>query len=753
MCSLRSHFLKWTVSLCSFSISAFAVEHPDRDYCPGGLPEPQAQDLALAALEDQYYQSQPPSSMVPPSLNSSPGSQATIFIDFDGHIENHPFWGTTMTATSKGYTVAQQEKIFRIVSELFMPWELNVTTDSTVFLSAPPHQRQRVVIAGNDVVGGSGQAQAWSFSDSSGAAAYVEASGKGVVAVAATAVHEVGHTLGLRHDGDAGGGVSYPYYNTANWAPVMGGTGSNIDYQWNAGDYQDANNPEDDMAIISGAPNNIPYKIDQQSGESSQAGRLTFSGGDIADTSGIIEYHTDVDAWSFKTSGGSADIVVSSSEHYSVLEPEAKLVNLDNGDEYLMTGNRDQVSYQGSLSAGNYLLSVSSGVYFSQVSEGPSNYGSVGSYSISGSLSSPSDFDGLVSQPVLTLVSPQSGDIQLGSIAPYSQKFIFEVSYLGDYQAYLYVNGLPAPLQSEPNNQWTYVHSLALDEELNLQFMVEAQGEWIESSHTFDVSQNNIQRVLPQNMSVLDFSSEVEDDPRYNLSPALAEYSIDDDRATVWAGGVDSIRPFIDPSTGDTVFWDVMSFEDFPHWIELKFDQSYDLAGIQIQGAESIVDNVPDSLELFAWAQGQYQLVLSTRFERGVQLLSLVENEVDILGTDQIKVVLHSSFSGKSVMGLAEIIPLYYLSKDSTVSLKSSRVHQASSMQYFWKQGEALPSDFWALIDSSHEFKVYNLSGRKLWSQKGKSNSKINSLSEGVYFIVGTNSQGLGQMVILNVLP
>ena len=43
---------------------------------------------------------------------------------------------------------------------------------------------------------------------------------------------------------DHTGYLTMVYYETINWAPIMGGTSSNVDYQWNNGDYDEANNLE-----------------------------------------------------------------------------------------------------------------------------------------------------------------------------------------------------------------------------------------------------------------------------------------------------------------------------------------------------------------------------------------------------------------------------------------------------------------------------------------------------------------------------
>lgn len=69
--------------------------------------------------------------------------------------------------------------------------------------------------------------------------------------VAEAISHEVGHTLGLSHDGSA----TAAYYTgqgsgATGWAPIMGVGYYQSLVQWSRGEYTGANNREDDIAII-----------------------------------------------------------------------------------------------------------------------------------------------------------------------------------------------------------------------------------------------------------------------------------------------------------------------------------------------------------------------------------------------------------------------------------------------------------------------------------------------------------------------
>lgn len=704
----------------------------DRNYCAEGYVEFDAQ-----VKSDDSGAIAPPEA--PPIYNSLLGSVNTLFLDFDGHVENHPFWGS-ITAAEATYNQSQYLRLLNFTAEFFRPWDVNITTDSTVYFSTSPDQRLRVVITPSNVVGGSGQAQAWSFADSAGASAFVETPGKNINAVAATIVHEIGHGLGLKHDGTAGGGFSYPYHQTANWAPIMGSTTENIDFQWNNGDYLEANNFEDDMLIISREPNNISFRSDQQGGDLSSAGELRVTGQSIADTSGIIEFHTDVDAWKFKTGGGAVALQVSSYGNYAVLEPEAQLVHIETGDSYELTGGRSGVSFSGSLAAGNYILRVASGTFFTSPSEGPSNYGSVGTYSISGSIANYETNDAISVIPVVELSSPSTLNAQ--SKAGDSLAIEFSVSYSGDYDVYLFVNGTPQSLSDVGGGKWVFFESFFATDQIDALVVIETNGQWFEYEFPIQVSVENLKPILPDDIQVIDFSSEFPENRWLAVGTALAEYAVDGQRETSWSAGPDSLFVTYEANGVDTLFVDVISFEPFPHSIDLSFDQTYPLAGLEIQGRETIIDVIPDSVSVEVFRGGSFQEVGSYKLKRGNRFFILFDGEVDDYLSSQLRLTVHRTFSGRESMGLAEIVPLYYVDDESTSTLSlQSQVNSMSQLSLNF--GEIITPEKLGL--ESQEWRLFNLEGQLLFEQSVVPSSE---LSPGRYFILADN-----QRIILNLNP
>jgi hypothetical protein len=104
--------------------------------------------------------------------------------------------------------------------------------------------------------------------------------------------HEVGHTFGLDHDGMAvpGHPVDDYYKQPGTWAPIMGAAYNPLS-EWSNGDYPNATNTQDDLAVI--AAHGAPLASDDHGGSPGSATAL--AGGPASDARGSIGSRTDVD--------------------------------------------------------------------------------------------------------------------------------------------------------------------------------------------------------------------------------------------------------------------------------------------------------------------------------------------------------------------------------------------------------------------------------------------------------------------------
>ena len=128
--------------------------------------------------------------------------------------------------------------------------------------------------------------------------------------VAEAAAHEIGHTLDLTHDGTTAHGDGSYYPGHAAWAPIMGVGYDQGVTQWSKGDYADANNQQDDVAVIAGQ---APLRADDAGGSLNTAARLPSGTANISS-------RNDIDYYALGTCTGSVTVAA---------QPAALGANLD----------------------------------------------------------------------------------------------------------------------------------------------------------------------------------------------------------------------------------------------------------------------------------------------------------------------------------------------------------------------------------------------------------------------------------------
>jgi hypothetical protein len=243
----------------------------------------------------------------PPILNSRPTAVATLYLDFDGEVVNDPDWnnGQTINAPPPNVSNAEITQIFERVKEDFWPFRINVTTEVSRYNSAPVGKRMRCIITPNDAAapGSGGVAYLTSFARagstfSSTIPCWVFNSS--VIGIAEAISHELGHTFGLRHDGRELPSGHEEYYlghgsGATSWCPIMGAGYYVSLVQWSKGEYANANNQEDDVAIISNNTNGFGYIADEAGGTRAQAANLAFATGGVITQPGIITAASDED--------------------------------------------------------------------------------------------------------------------------------------------------------------------------------------------------------------------------------------------------------------------------------------------------------------------------------------------------------------------------------------------------------------------------------------------------------------------------
>lgn len=178
-----------------------------------------------------------------PAFSSLPGANHTIYLDFDGHVTSGTSWNNGATINSPAYSsdadtanfsaseLTVIERTFKRVAEDFAPFQVNVTTvaptidDLRNTGGTDAKWGVRAVVT-KDVAfncGCGGIAYIDSFDWNSDTPVFVFNTSE--IGVAEAASHEVGHSLGLSHDGTSTSG----YYqghglgtDTSYWSTIMG---------------------------------------------------------------------------------------------------------------------------------------------------------------------------------------------------------------------------------------------------------------------------------------------------------------------------------------------------------------------------------------------------------------------------------------------------------------------------------------------------------------------------------------------------
>jgi PKD repeat protein len=398
-------------------------------------------------------------------LHSKPGMSRVLYLDFNGHTTSSTSWNTNFTGgaafTTPVYNTdgnaasfsegeqANIQEIWKRVSEDYAAWDVDVTTEEPPLeslrktTSTDPAYGIRVVIGGSSSqwlgAGAGGVAYMNSFGWNTDTPAFVfpDQLGNGFPKYVAEATsHEVGHTVALNHDGKTDG-TEY-YTGTSAWAPIMGVGYSSTLTQFSRGEYAGANNTENDTADIDGF---IPRSADLAGDDILTA--VPLSGASVSAT-GIIQSQADADLYRVDTGTGLLSFNVVPAN------PDANLdimLALYNGSGNLIA-SANPATLEASLS-----LNVPDGTYYLSVdgtgAAGYSDYGSLGQFSLTGSVPSPSG-----SPPVAaaSVVGSSSGTAPLpvsfsssGSFDPEGSALTYDWDF-GD-----------GSTSAEPNPSHTYI--------------------------------------------------------------------------------------------------------------------------------------------------------------------------------------------------------------------------------------------------------------------------------------------------------
>lgn len=382
---------------------------------------PSQDGMHHAATAAEFAVSVPNSA--PPFRHSRPGSANVIYLDFTGHTVTGTAWNTSAGAAAayvcipydtdgnaSSFSPAEQATIVNLwarVAEDFRAFDVNVTTEEPSAAAFATNRVARVVITRPTDANGvpnpssataSGVAYLNVFGTQSYASTYnvsfVYHSAYTDGFVASVISHEVGHNLGLSHDGtlNIDGTKKDEYYaghgtGPTSWSPIMG-SGSTQILQWSRGEYHLANNLQDDLAIMSAL---LGLRPDDHGNTLATATAL-IANGDRIQHRGVIANAADTDWFSFSTAGTASLTIAPQTSPFATNKGplDVRVELYDAGGNLIANADpadSTSVSLSPSLAAGTYFLRVSGANFGSPLANPPNGYtayATIGEYTITG---------------------------------------------------------------------------------------------------------------------------------------------------------------------------------------------------------------------------------------------------------------------------------------------------------------------------------------------------------------------------------
>ncbi|OAM88787.1 BACON domain-containing carbohydrate-binding protein [Termitidicoccus mucosus] len=381
----------------------------------------------------------------PPVRHSRPGSRNILFLDFSGMEIRDTLWNTSAGGTgvrplirakpfsldsdTTTFSDTEQQAILLIwerVAEDFAPFDVDVTTEKpaefirTTGHALVTHSKDN---DNRDMPGVAGGAAGIAFLDCFGEINYAEkvvnafdtlpAASPALIyhdklsnnsaSIAYAVSHELGHNLGLHHDGPGSvivtggdGEDVYGYYGghgsgATSWAPIMGNGYSRSVTQWSKGEYYSANNHEDDLAFIE---SKLGYREETADTSPALADALVPAADGRLGASGVLLRAGDAHLYSvnlgsaaatsstlnpFRPADGSTANAGNTDLRLEILDASGIIVAADN------PANAANATLTHTLVPGQWLLRVTSTGYGTPLAGQPTgytDYGSIGQYTL-----------------------------------------------------------------------------------------------------------------------------------------------------------------------------------------------------------------------------------------------------------------------------------------------------------------------------------------------------------------------------------
>ncbi|MES2318747.1 MAG: PKD domain-containing protein [Pseudomonadota bacterium] len=350
-------------------------------------------------------------------LHSRPSSKRKIYLDFNGHTSTGGAWNSSynvdpivspafdldgVPGTFNTAELNMVQNIWRRVAEDYAAFDVDVTTEqppadqmTRLSLTDDTYGARALItknftagtVKGDCGCGGFAYVGVFDATSEFNKTAFIfqDKLGNSEKSIAEAVSHEVGHNLGLSHDGTSTVGYYQGHGSGATgWAPIMGVGYYKELVQFSKGEYLNANNKEDDFLVMQN--NGVAFASDDFGNSMAAAAALSgtaVGGVNTFDARGLVETPSDADFFKFASGAGTITINAAPFERAPNLDILLQLRDASGAlvaESNLVGGLTAAISVT-VPAAGTYYVSIQGTGQGDPLSTGYSTYGSIGRYS------------------------------------------------------------------------------------------------------------------------------------------------------------------------------------------------------------------------------------------------------------------------------------------------------------------------------------------------------------------------------------